>query len=141
MTDNRSALREQVYGWLDACADPAGERVPHLWRAVVTDTESSSGFGPVCPEAGSHPLLDYGMGRDTDGVYDCCPHVVETFSVPLAAYLVELLNRDARSNPDRRRCPGQDVHYSHDWPYTAGPGQPQTETMHCPGLKTKENGS
>lgn len=87
----RAELRDEAYAALDAMAQ---QPVPRRWRTVVTDTESLSGFGPVCPAADTHPLLDYDMGRDADGVYDCCPHTVETFSESLAAYLVALLNQD-----------------------------------------------
>lgn len=89
-------LRDRAYTWYDRLAEPGGEPVPRAWRVVGTDTESDSGFGPACPSAASHPMLDLDMGRDTAGVYDCCPHVVETFSVDLAAYVVALLNADVR---------------------------------------------
>lgn len=106
----RAELRDEAYYWLEAAEE---HPVPRRWRVVITDTESPSGYGPVCPQAGSHPLLDCDMGRDTDGVYDCCPHVVETFSESLAAYTVAVLNRDAHINPHTRQCPRKDRHPHH----------------------------
>lgn len=123
MAEDRNTLRDKAYAALEAMAE---QPVPRLWRAVVTDTESLTGYGPVCPSAGAHPLLDGDMGRDTDGVYDCCPHVVETFSEPLAAFTVAVLNYDARMHPRPVRCNAVNPHYSHDF---TRDGEP----LHCPG--------
>ncbi|MGW1015646.1 hypothetical protein [Streptomyces niveus] len=77
-------------------ASDSGE--PFAWRVIITDTESPTGFAPVCHTPTSdalHMIHDYPGGpiRDEDGVYDCCPWPqVETFSEPLAAYVVALLN-------------------------------------------------
>lgn len=79
-------------------ADDNGQ--PHQWRVIITDTESPTGFAPVCHTPTSdalHKIHDYPGGpiRDEDGVYDCCPWPqVETFSEDLAAYVVALLNAD-----------------------------------------------
>jgi hypothetical protein len=97
--------------------------VSRFWRTVVTDTESLSGFGPVC--GNRHREFD---GKpDCTGVYDCCPPVVETFSVPLAAYLVALLNASSTVHREYGRCAHSGDHYAHDW--TSGTGTP----LHCPG--------
>jgi hypothetical protein len=111
--DDPAVDRELAYSWLNALR--TGPDVPREWRTVVTDTESLSGFGPVCPDRDAHPLLDMDMGRDTTGVYDCCPHVVETFSTALAAFLVALLNRDALRNPEPGHCGRKGHHVAHDW--------------------------
>lgn len=58
------------------------------WRVVVTDDEMPTGIAPVCPDEG-HEACDA-------SAYDCCPDpVIETWSEPLALYLVALLNADA----------------------------------------------
>lgn len=110
MASELERARARVYAWLDAVVPHPGVPGVRRWRTVTTDTESNSGFGPVCPFQDQHPLLDYGTSidagpdgptipiRDTDGVYDCCPHVVETFSEALAAYLVAVLNQDGASH-------------------------------------------
>jgi hypothetical protein len=72
------------------------------WRLIITDSESPTGLAPVCTGERSdalHMIDDYpgGPQRDEDGVYDCCPWPqIETYSTVWAAYLVELLNADAR---------------------------------------------
>ncbi|MFD9212053.1 hypothetical protein ACFVY9_02835 [Streptomyces sp. NPDC059544] len=80
----------------------AGERRP-MWRVIITDSESPTGFAPVCTADGDADLhlwadLGNGFGRVDDGVWDCCPSLqVETYSTTLAAYLVELLNADSEA--------------------------------------------
>lgn len=75
-----------------------GEPVP--WRVIMTDTEGMSGIAPVCPhqdDPNLHTLPDdEDAGRAFPaGVYDCCPGPhLEVWSVPLAAHLVDLLNRE-----------------------------------------------
>lgn len=72
-----------------------------MWRTVITDSESPTGFAPVCSGERSdalHMIDDYpgGPQRDEDGVYDCCPYPqVDTYSTVWAEYLVGLLNADA----------------------------------------------
>ncbi|CAL9594270.1 hypothetical protein SUDANB1_05289 [Streptomyces sp. enrichment culture] len=80
-----------------------GERFPQ-WRVIITDSESPTGFAPVCTAEGvddeHHVIADYPGGpiRDEHGVYDCCPSLqVETYSPTLAAYVVELLNADTEA--------------------------------------------
>lgn len=79
--------------------DTAGQ--PQRWRVVITDSESPTGVALVCTGDRSnalHMIDDYPGGpvRDEDGVYDCCPWPqFDTYSAPLAVYLVELLNADA----------------------------------------------
>lgn len=77
-----------------------GERRP-MWRVIITDSESPTGVALVCTAEGAddeHHLIDDGPDgpvRDDEGVYDCCPGTqFETYSIVLAAYLVELLNAD-----------------------------------------------
>ncbi|MEU3620641.1 hypothetical protein ABZ725_51655 [Streptomyces sp. NPDC006872] len=70
------------------------------WRVTLTDSESLTGLAPVCTGERSdalHQIPDYPGGpiRDEDGVYGCCPWPqIETYSEPVAAYLVALLNAD-----------------------------------------------
>lgn len=70
------------------------------WRLILTDSESLTGLAPVCTGDRSdafHEIPDHpdGPTQDEDGVYDCCPWPqIETYSEPVAAYLVELLNAD-----------------------------------------------
>ena len=84
------------------CEVEAGERHP-LWRVIITDSESPTGFAPVCTAEGDddeHAIVDGpgGPTRDETGVYDCCPSLqVETYSPTLAAYVVELLNADTET--------------------------------------------
>jgi hypothetical protein len=78
--------REQVREFLLLVT---GSAVPE-WRVCFSTygTEEPTGIAPVCPDEDHEPA---------DGsVYDdCCPNpVVEVYSGPLAAYLVELLNAD-----------------------------------------------
>ncbi|MGW6454992.1 hypothetical protein ACWF94_03555 [Streptomyces sp. NPDC055078] len=73
---------------------------PVAWRVIFTDSESPDGIAPVCTaEPGNlHMITDYPGGpiRNEHGVYDCCPWPhIETYAVPVAAYLVALLNADA----------------------------------------------
>lgn len=127
-----SELREDMYSALESMqGEPA---LPRAWRLVITDTESLSGFGLVCPWAGAHPLLDLPeLGRDTTGVYDCCPHVVETFSCEVAAFMVALLNTDTEMSPPGQDCGKTDVHWAHTW---RGP----LHRWHCNGVKEKPGG-
>ncbi|MER6706635.1 hypothetical protein [Streptomyces fumanus] len=76
---------------------PPGTR----WRVIATDSESLTGVAPVCTaerSAALHAIPDHpgGPTADDEGVYDCCPWPqIETYSVPVAAYLVAVLNADA----------------------------------------------
>lgn len=90
MTD-LPALRAAAYRFLDACHDAP---VPRRWRTVITDSESLTGYAPVCTVP--HPAIpEAGVEHDDTGVYDCCDSIVETFSEGMAAYVVALLNADA----------------------------------------------
>jgi hypothetical protein len=77
------------------------------WRLITSDSESLTGLAPVCTGDRSdalHQIPDYPGGpiRDDEGVYDCCPWPqIETYSAPVAAYLVELLNADAERGESR----------------------------------------
>lgn len=105
---------------------------PRVWRVVAE--ERFTGFGPVCPQRHLHPgIADYpgGMEHDTEGVYDCCPQLVETFSEPWALFLAALLNEDAQRRPRTRQCPGGRVHYAHHYVSMDDPH----ETFRCDGLK------
>lgn len=63
---------------------------PRAWRVIITDTETCSGIAPRC-NSSQHPYADH---EECD-VYDCCPEPhVETWSEPLAARIVALLNAD-----------------------------------------------
>ncbi|MFS4103848.1 hypothetical protein [Streptomyces sp. PD-S100-1] len=70
------------------------------WRLIATDSESLTGLAPVCTGERTdalHEIPDHPSGpvRDEHGVYDCCPWPqIETYSVVMAEYLVELLNAD-----------------------------------------------
>lgn len=70
------------------------------WRVIITDSESPTGVALTCTSGSDLHVLPYYPGgpiRDEDGVYDCCPDTqFETYSTSLAAYLVALLNSDAR---------------------------------------------
>jgi hypothetical protein len=131
MNEDRNTLREQAYDALEAMHQAP---VSRFWRTVVTDTESLSGFGPACPT--DHPDLGDGLGRDDQGVYACCPHVVETFSVELAAFLVAVLNRDAAMNPQTSPCDRTLAHDAHDYTVRIGPEFRVSYT--CPGLRAQD---
>lgn len=121
-------LREDAYAAQDG--DP-----PRVWRAVAE--EQFTGFGPVCPQRHLHPgIADYpgGMEHDTEGVYDCCPSLVETFSEPWALFLAALLNEDAQSNPRTAACTHDWAHAPHDYREYKGDQIPR-ETFHCNGRK------
>ena len=129
MRDDQETDRDALRGAAYACMITGnGKPVVRRWRTVITDTESLSGFGPVCPVP--HRDLGDGLGRDDQGAYDCCPRVVETFSVELAAFMVAVLNRDAAMNPRTVPCQRRDDHWPHDRTTSALSGQ---ETVHCPG--------
>lgn len=107
MADDRREWREAAYALLPG---------PRSWRTVVTDTGSLSGLGQVCPQQDAHPLFDLPeLGRDVQGVYDCCPHVTETFYPELAAFLVALLNYDTLCAPPAGECSRTDEHRAHHW--------------------------
>jgi hypothetical protein len=60
------------------------------WRVIITDTETCSGIAPRC-NSSQHPYADH---EEVD-VYDCCPEPhIETWSEPLAARIVALLNAE-----------------------------------------------
>ncbi|MFI2031902.1 hypothetical protein [Streptomyces buecherae] len=94
-------LRADVAAARTASANLLPDGVGTRWRAIYTDSESPTGIAPVCTaesDGERHVIADYpgGPAPDPDGVYDCCPDPqIEIGSVPLAAYLVALLNADA----------------------------------------------
>ncbi|MGW4028200.1 hypothetical protein ACWEFL_02590 [Streptomyces sp. NPDC004838] len=100
--DLYAALEKARQYAADALATP-GTPFP-TWRVIITDSESPDGIAPVCTAPGSLHMIDSPDDpvRDEGGVYDCCPWPqIETWSVPLAAYLVALLNADVPSQPTR----------------------------------------
>ncbi|WP_052432807.1 hypothetical protein [Streptacidiphilus carbonis] len=99
MTD-LPTLRAAAYRYLDAGHDGT---TPRRWRTVITDSESLTGYGPVCPDPGHPGIPDIGIDRDETGVYDCCPPITETYSEGVATYMVELLNADAIAALDADR--------------------------------------
>lgn len=97
MSENLAKARAAV---VEILRQDTGTERPK-WRVIITDSESPTGVAPVCAGERSdalHMIEDYpgGPQRDEDGVYDCCPWPqFDTYSVDVAAYLVELLNADS----------------------------------------------
>lgn len=78
----RAAARERLHSI-------TGDDRPIVWRVVFTDGEPPTGVAPLCHDEDHHE-------DDDAAAFDCCPGpVIETWSAPLALYLVALLNADA----------------------------------------------